>query len=77
MNASELHKNQSAVITSVKEGFYTQKLMEMGCVPGTSISLEYTAPSGDPIALNIDGYVLGLRKEEAEYLHIELSAQFG
>lgn len=73
MDASELHKSQSAIITSVKEGFYTQKLMEMGCVPGTPIFLEYSAPSGDPIALNIDGYVLGLRKEEASYLQIELT----
>ncbi len=74
MDASELHKNQTATITSVTEGFYTQKLMEMGCVPGTAIFLEYQAPSGDPIALNIDGYVLGLRKEEAAYLQIELTS---
>lgn len=45
--------------------------MEMGCIPGTRISVEFFAPGGDPIAFNIDGYVLGLRKSEAALIEIE------
>ena len=43
----------------------------MGCIPGTRIELEFRSPGGDPIALNIDGYVLGLRVSEAEFIHVE------
>lgn len=43
----------------------------MGCVPGTVISLEFSSPLGDPLAFNIDGYVLGLRKEEAAIIEVE------
>jgi ferrous iron transport protein A len=44
----------------------------MGCVPGTLIKLEFTAPSGDPIAFNVEGYLLGLRRSEAQLLVVEL-----
>jgi Fe2+ transport system protein FeoA len=42
----------------------------MGCVPGTEITKLYTAPGGDPIAFQIDTYILGLRKSEAQEIHI-------
>lgn len=60
-----------ATIVSVKEHLFSRKLLEMGCIPGTIISLEFASPAGDPIALNIDGYILGLRKAEARLIEIE------
>ena len=41
------------------------KLMEMGCLPGEEIIVERIAPLGDPIAINVAGYQLSLRKREA------------
>jgi ferrous iron transport protein A len=71
VNATELQIGQSARITEIADGYISKKLMEMGCIPGTRIELEFRSPGGDPIALNIDGYVLGLRVSEAEFIHVE------
>lgn len=71
LNASELHIGQNARITRLNDSAITHKLFEMGCVPGTKISLEFKSPAGDPIALDIDGYILGLRLSEAEIIQVE------
>ena len=39
--------------------------MEMGCLPGEEVRIERIAPLGDPIAINVAGYQLSLRKREA------------
>ena len=49
------------------------KLMEMGCVPGEEIELEKIAPLGDPICVNVAGYHLSLRINEAEHILVELN----
>ncbi len=57
-------------IDSLKSGDLTSRLAEMGCVPGTEITKLYVAPGGDPIAFQIDSYILGLRKSEAREIII-------
>lgn len=47
------------------------KLMEMGCLPGVEVSLQLIAPLGDPIAIEVAGYQLSLRKEEASKILLE------
>ena len=46
--------------------------MEMGCVPGETILLEQVAPLGDPISVNIAGYHLSLRINEAENILVDV-----
>jgi ferrous iron transport protein A len=46
--------------------------MEMGCVPGERILMEQIAPLGDPISVNVAGYHLSLRLNEAEHILVEL-----
>lgn len=41
------------------------KLLEMGCLPGTQVTMTHIAPFGDPIAVKVSGYVLSMRKDEA------------
>ena len=57
-------------IDSLKSGDLMSRLAEMGCVPGTEITKLYHAPGGDPIAFQIDSYILGLRKSEAQQILI-------
>lgn len=45
--------------------------MEMGCVPGETIKVEYIAPLGDPISISVQGYILSLRLNEAENIFVE------
>lgn len=70
----ELKKGQKAKIKSFKEGFLSSRLMEMGCIPGEMVVLTKTAPLGCPFAINVAGYELSLRKEEASSVLIELVA---
>ena len=65
MRATELSQGDKATIVLVEAGELKNKLIEMGCFEGNHIQRLYTAPLGDPIAFDINGYILGLRKEEA------------
>lgn len=47
------------------------KLLEMGCLPGEQITIDFIAPLGDPIGIEVNGYCLALRKEEAATVEIE------
>ncbi|MBL7813051.1 MAG: ferrous iron transport protein A [Bacteroidetes bacterium] len=72
MKASQLQSGENARILSITEGPHARRLAEMGCVPGSTIKMAYAAPAGDPIAFEMDGNLLGLRKEEADYLEVEM-----
>jgi len=48
-----------------------RRLLSMGVLPGTDISLEAIAPLGDPIEIKVRGYRLSLRKEEAKAIVVE------
>ena len=69
---SELKPGQEGVIKEFNSNEIFLKLMEMGCVPGEKILLEQIAPLGDPISVNVSGYHLSLRLNEAEHILVEL-----
>ena len=69
---SELKPGQEGIITEFNKNDIFLKLMEMGCVPGEKIHLEQIAPLGDPISVNVSGYHLSLRLNEAEHILVEI-----
>ncbi len=70
---SDLKPGQEGVIKEFQNQDIFLKLMEMGCVPGERILLEQVAPLGDPISVNVAGYHLSLRLNEAEHILVELN----
>lgn len=70
MTANDMDFNAPWEIDSLMPSDLTSRLAEMGCVPGTEITKLYAAPGGDPIAFQIDSYILGLRKSEAQQIQI-------
>ena len=68
---SELRVGRKAKIHSFENNDMFLKLMEMGCVPGEMIIIEQIAPLGDPISVNVAGYRLSLRLDEAENVFVE------
>ncbi|MBI5464233.1 MAG: ferrous iron transport protein A [Ignavibacteriales bacterium] len=48
-----------------------RRLLEMGLVTGSKISLVRFAPLGDPLEISLRGYRLSLRKEEASRVLVE------
>lgn len=69
---SELKPGQRAVIRHFGNQEIHLKLMEMGCLPGETLSVEQVAPLGDPVSIYIAGYTLSLRLNEAEHIIVEL-----
>ena len=69
---SELKPGQEGIIKEFNSDEISLKLMEMGCVPGERIQLEQIAPLGDPISVNVAGYHLSLRLNEAEHILVEI-----
>jgi ferrous iron transport protein A len=60
-------------ITGFREGgkAYRKKLLSMGLTPGVEFSVIRYAPMGDPVEIQLRGFNLTLRKDEAEALLIE------
>lgn len=50
----------------------SKRLMEMGVVPGISITIVKSAPFGDPIEVRVRGYNLALRKQEASAIEVTI-----
>lgn len=69
---SELRPGQKGIIRKFNSNEIFLKLMEMGCVPGETILLEKIAPLGDPVSINVAGYHLSLRLNEADNILVEL-----
>ncbi len=70
---SELVPGQHGIIQQFKNNDLFLKLMEMGCLPGERIILEQVAPLGDPISVNVSGYSLSLRLNEAENILVKIT----
>jgi Fe2+ transport system protein FeoA len=45
--------------------------MDLGVIPGTTISAEFRSASGNPTAYNIRGALIALRKDQASMIHIK------
>lgn len=73
MLLTELKEGEFGIIDTIKNEDLKLKLLEMGCLPGEKISIDRVAPLGDPIAVNVFGYVLSLRKSEAASIEISRS----
>lgn len=71
MTLRDLKPGEEGKITSIGEkGPLRRRIMEMGVTPGAVVKVIKIAPLGDPIEINIRGYELSLRKEEAGQIEI-------
>ncbi|MEK9613483.1 MAG: FeoA family protein [Flavobacteriaceae bacterium] len=68
----QLLKGQEAQIKHFETDKLPLKLIEMGCLPGNSVSLIQKAPFSDPLYLKIDGSHLAIRKETAQHIYVQL-----
>lgn len=75
MTLNELKIGAAAVITAVGgDGALRCRLLDMGIIPKTRVTLQKVAPMGDPIEIRVRGYELTLRVEEAEKIEVEVGA---
>ena len=67
MLLSELARGQAGVVEAVHgEGSVRRHLLDMGLTPNAVVTLQKTAPMGDPIQVTVRGYELTLRLSEAD-----------
>lgn len=72
MTLDQLPIGTNAWITTVGgEGALRLRLLDMGLIPKTKVTVIKTAPMGDPIEIRIRGYELTIRKEEAVKIEVE------
>lgn len=64
----------SGVITKISgEGKIRRRLFDMGLTPGAEVYLRKKAPLGDPLEITLRGYELSLRKDEAQYVELNVT----
>ena len=74
MTLNELKIGQSGVITAVGgDGPLRCRLLDMGLIPRTEVSVHKVAPMGDPIEIRLRGYSLTLRLQDARNVEVQPS----
>ncbi|MBR6341252.1 MAG: FeoA domain-containing protein, partial [Treponema sp.] len=73
MTLKDLPIGQTAEITKVGgNGELRQHFLDMGVIPGTSITKIKLAPMGDPIEFELNGYELTMRVDDAGKIEVSL-----
>ena len=76
MTLNELKTGSSGIITAVGgDGPLRCRLLDMGLIPHTRVTLPKVAPMGDPIEIRVRGYELTLRVEEAQKIEVKEAAE--
>jgi len=52
-------------------GAIRRRIMDMGVTKGAKIFVRKMAPLGDPVEINVRGFELSLRKQDAEMVEVE------
>jgi len=71
MTLKELNVGQTATIKAVGgHGALRQHFLDMGIIPGASLTYVKSAPMGDPMEFNVNDFELTLRKEDAAKISV-------
>lgn len=74
MTLRELKPGEEGKVSRIGDkGPMRRRIMDMGVTPGVVIKVIKVAPLGDPIEVNLRGYELSLRKDEAAQIEITVN----
>ena len=74
---ADLTQGQQARVVRLSaacQGPQRRRLLDLGVVPGTVITSQFSSPGGDPIAYSIRGALIALRRTQAELIQVERGA---
>ena len=72
MTLDKLAVGSSAVIKAVGgSGALRCRLLDMGLIPHTQVTLQKIAPMGDPVEIRVRGYELTIRLKDAGKIELE------
>lgn len=70
---SELKVGEKGIIKKLNlNGLTRRRLFDLGFIPGTEILVVLQSPLRDPIAYEVRGTKIALRKEESEKIEVEV-----
>jgi ferrous iron transport protein A len=58
-------------IVKIEDGDIASKMIEMGLTEKLITKVVLIAPLGDPIAIDINGFILSMRKSEAQHVLVK------
>jgi DtxR family transcriptional regulator, Mn-dependent transcriptional regulator len=73
---SELKANEEAYVAGISKamrGQQRRRLLDFGFVPGTKISVRLSSIGGDPVAYEIRGTTIALRKQQSNLIFIKVA----
>ena len=71
MTLKELPVGKCGLITAVGgEGILRCRLLDMGLIPNTRVTVQKIAPMGDPMEIRLRSYELTLRMDDAAQIEI-------
>ncbi|MBQ8313610.1 MAG: ferrous iron transport protein A [Clostridia bacterium] len=71
---NRLKIGESAYVVQVKtEEPLRCRLLDLGFTPGTKVTLQRMAPLGDPLEVNMRGYLLTLNRRDAAAIMVQRS----
>lgn len=71
MTLDKIPVGKSCKITKVGgEGALRLRLLDMGLIPRTVVTIHKIAPLGDPIELSLRGYLLSIRMDSAKDIEV-------
>ncbi|HEX9939760.1 MAG TPA: FeoA family protein [Longimicrobium sp.] len=69
---SELDPGERGRVTAIEgDADAVRRLMDLGLIRGTTLELVRRAPLGDPLEVRLRGFMLTLRRSEAEHITVE------
>ena len=69
---ADIGRHRAVTITAVDgERGFRRRLMEMGLIPGTRVTITNVAPLGDPLEIEVRRGRLSIRRLEAAHIRIK------
>lgn len=73
MTLDQLETNQTAIVTALTStGANRRRMMDLGILPGTPVTVEMVSPLGDPRAYRVRGSMIALRQSQARQIEVEI-----
>ncbi|WP_160677913.1 ferrous iron transport protein A [Clostridium sp. C8-1-8] len=63
----DLKPGQAGVVDNISgDDKLVKRLMALGCIEGTEVTLKRVAPLGDPLIISLRGFNIAIRKNDAK-----------
>ncbi|MCK9241355.1 ferrous iron transport protein A [Desulfocurvus sp.] len=72
MTINEMKPGETRAVKGLTAGgALGQRLMDLGFFPGAAVQVVRNAPLVDPVELELDGYHMSIRHDEAGHVEVE------